>query len=87
MGFWDLFKSKKEVGITASGDLITKKGRLYSQVEEDKIPRWVWKKFESMEKRGATTGSFKGKKYRYIIQYMGGGMYNCWARKRGKIKK
>jgi len=87
MGFFNIFKNKKEIGITASGNLITKNGRLYFQVEENKIPKWVWKKFKIMEKRGATNGNFKGKKYRYIVQYIGGGMYNCWVRKRGKIKK
>ena len=78
MGFWSsLFRD-------SSKDIITKKGYRYKYVDEDEIPGWVWKKFQEREKHGATSGSVKGKRYRYIIQYVGGGMYDCWKRWRGK---
>lgn len=78
MGLFDFF-----FGIP-NNVLITKNGRVYYSVSEEEIPQWVWKKFGKMEKHGAETGSFKGKKFRYIIQYKGAGFYECWKRKREK---
>lgn len=72
------------IGILRSpnpNDIVTKKGMVYHFVGEDEIPNWVWRK---IKKQGAEGGRFKGKKYRYIIQYECHGMYSCWKRKRGK---
>lgn len=85
MGLFNLFRAKPKNRISSSGGIVTKNGYTYKSVGEEEIPKWVWNKFMKMEKRGATTGSFKGKKYRYIVKYVGGGMYDCWKRKRGKL--
>ena len=76
MGLWDFLFGD------SSRYIITKNGRKYKSIPEENIPSWVRKKFAKMEKRGAISGSFKGKKYRYIIQYVGRNTYECYRRKR-----
>ncbi len=75
------------LGLQSKQPITTKKGYTYYPVDDDDIPRWVWKKFHRMEKKGATQGSFKVKKYRYIVIYAGGGFYDCWKRERGQKNK
>jgi hypothetical protein len=60
-------------------DIFSKNGKKYNEVPEENIPKWVWKK---VDKNISGYQSFKGKKYRYVVQYVGGGMFDCWRRKR-----